>query len=246
MKFARFQVSTALGFVLTFLVTSLTGIAGGAPFTALQILFVNLVMDGPQAMSLGVNPASPDAMNRPPRPVREPILTRQRLIRILLASAVMAAGTVAVLALAPGPEPRPGHASVAGTMALATFVFFQAFNLLNVRHPTRTLFSRETLHHASPLIATLAVFILLLLIVESDGLHGFFTTTDLTAQQWLACLAVGSTILWSANSSKPCCAPAIAAREEDVAGKSPCSCNFVIRIEQCGLMPQMWALTVET
>lgn len=195
-KFARFQVSTALGFVLTFLVTSLTGIAGGAPFTALQILFVNLVMDGPPAMSLGVDPASPDAMNRPPRPAREPILTRQRLIRILLASAVMAAGTVAVLALAPGPEPRPGHASVAGTMALATFVFFQAFNLLNVRHPTRTLFSRETLHHANPLIATLAVVILLLLIVESDGLHGFFTTTDLTAQQWLACLAVGSTILW--------------------------------------------------
>ena len=109
-KFTRFQLSTALGFVLTFLVASITGIAGGAPFTALQILFVNLVMDGPPAMSLGVDPVSPDAMRRPPRPARERILTRPRLVRILLASAVMAAGTLAVLAYAPGPEPQLGRA----------------------------------------------------------------------------------------------------------------------------------------
>lgn len=195
-KFTRFQVSTALGFVLTFLITSLTGIAEGAPFTALQILFVNLVMDGPPAMSLGVDPVSPDAMSRPPRPAREPILTRERLIRILLTSAVMATGTAAILAWAPGPAPAVGQAGVAGTMALVTFVFFQAFNLLTVRHPTRSLFHRETLHNANPLIAALAVVSLLLLIVELDALHGFFTTTDLTFGQWLICLAVGSVILW--------------------------------------------------
>ena len=57
-NFTRFQVATAFGFVLTFLVASVTGVAGGAPFTAVQILFVNLVMDGPPAMSLGVNPVT--------------------------------------------------------------------------------------------------------------------------------------------------------------------------------------------
>ncbi|MFI7708040.1 cation-translocating P-type ATPase [Nonomuraea sp. NPDC049480] len=195
-KFTRFQLSTALGFVLTFLITSLTGLADGAPFTALQILFVNLIMDGPPAMSLGVDPVSPDAMSRPPRPAREAILTRERLIRILLTSAIMATGTTAVLAWAPGPAPAAGQAGVAGTMALVTFVFFQAFNLLTVRHPTRSLFHRETLHNAGPLLATLAVVALLLLIVEVDALHGFFTTTDLTSGQWLACLAVGSVVLW--------------------------------------------------
>ncbi|MEV1002311.1 cation-translocating P-type ATPase [Nonomuraea sp. NPDC050202] len=200
-KFTRFQVSTALGFVLTFLITSLTGLAGGAPFTALQILFVNLVMDGPPAMSLGVDPAGPDAMSRPPRPAREPILTRERLVRILLTSTIMATGTAAVLAWAPGPA-AAGQASVAGTMALVTFVFFQAFNLLTVRHPTRSLFHRETLLHPNPLVATLAVVVLLLLIVEVDALHGFFTTTDLGFGQWLACLAVGSAILWAGELVK--------------------------------------------
>jgi Ca2+-transporting ATPase len=194
-NFTRFQVSTALGFVLTFLVASVAGIAGGAPFTALQILFVNLVMDGPPAMSLGVDPVPPDAMTRPPRPPGRRILTRRRLARILLASTLMAAGTLSVLIWAPGPEPRLGAATVAGTMAFVTFVLFQAVNLMNVRHDTRSVFSHETLENRSAFAATGAVVLLLVLLVEMDALHGLFTTTDLTSGQWLACAAVASTIL---------------------------------------------------
>jgi P-type Ca2+ transporter type 2C len=201
-KFTRFQISTAFGFILTFLIASVTGIAGGAPFTALQILFVNLVMDGPPAMSLGVDPVSADAMSRPPRPTNERILTRHRLLRILLAGAVMAAGTLAVLQWAPGPEARLGEATTAGTMAFVTFVFFQVFNLLNVRHDTRSVFSRETLHNPSAFVATAAVVVLLALIVEMDVVHGFVTTTDLTSGQWLICAAVGSTILWAGEILK--------------------------------------------
>ncbi|MGH3508348.1 MAG: cation-translocating P-type ATPase [Nocardioidaceae bacterium] len=195
-KFTRFQVSTALGFVITFLVASLIGLAGGAPFTALQILFVNLVMDGPPAMSLGVDPVAPDAMNRPPRPLRERILTRQRLLRIVLTSSVMAAGTLAVLLWGPGPEPEAGETTTAATMAFVTFVFCQAFNLLNVRHETRSAFSRETLENRSAFVATAAVVVLLLLVVEVHALQELFDTTDLTIGQWLGAAAVGSSVLW--------------------------------------------------
>jgi Ca2+-transporting ATPase len=194
-NFTRFQIATAFGFVLTFLAASVTGIAGGAPFTALQILFVNLVMDGPPAMSIGVDPVSQDAMDRPPRPAGERILTRQRIGRILLSSAVMATGTLGVLVLAPGAEPRLGEASVAGTMAFATFVLFQAFNLLNVRHSTRSVVSQETLHNRSAFVATGAVVLLLVLIVELAALRDLFTTTDLTSGQWLICVLVGSSIV---------------------------------------------------
>ena len=40
------------------------------------------------------------------------------------------------------------------------------------------------------------MIVLLVLIVEMDILHGFFTTTDLTSGQWLACAAIGSAALW--------------------------------------------------
>lgn len=194
-NFTRFQVSTALGFVMTFLIASLTGIAGGAPFTALQILFVNLVMDGPPAMSIGVDPVSHDAMSRPPRPRDERILNRPRLLRILLGSTVMATGTLAMLIWAPGPAPKLGEATVVGTMAFVTFVLFQAFNLLNVRSDFRSVFSRETLENRSAFVATAAVVALLALLVQMDVLHGLFNTADLTSGQWLACTAVASTIL---------------------------------------------------
>ena len=108
----------------------------------------------------------------------------------------MATGTLLVLAYAPGPEPRLGEPTVAGTMAFVTFVFFQVFNLLNVRNDLRSVFSRETLENRSAFVAVGAVIVLLALLVEMDVLHGFMTTTDLTSGQWLACVAIGSAILW--------------------------------------------------
>ena len=123
-------------------------------------------------------------------------------MRILLASAVMAAGTLLVLANAPGPEPQLGVPTVAGTMAFVTFVFFQVFNLLNVRNDLRSVFSRETLDNPSAFVAVAAVIVLLVLLVEMDVLHGFFTTTDLTSGQWLTCVAIGSAILWAGELVK--------------------------------------------
>lgn len=90
-----------------------------------------------------------------------------------MGSAVMAGGTLAVLAWAPGPEARPGQATVAPTMAFVTFVFFQAFSLFIVRHPTRSVFTREALENPSAFIATGAVVVRLILIAQLNALHGF-------------------------------------------------------------------------
>jgi hypothetical protein len=103
---------------------------------------------------------------------------------------------------APGPEPQLGVRTVAGTMAFVTFVFFQAFNLLNVRNDRCSGFSRETLENRSAFVATVAVIVLLVFIVEMDVLHGFMTTTDLTSGQWLTCAAIGSAVLWVGELGK--------------------------------------------
>src|SRR5690606_30514667 len=94
-KFVRFQIATAWGFVIIFLVAGVVGIAGGAPFTALQILWVNIIMDGPPAMALGLDKPEEGVMRRPPRPSGERILGRRRIGRIMFSSLVMAVGTLA-------------------------------------------------------------------------------------------------------------------------------------------------------
>jgi hypothetical protein len=54
-SFVRFQLASNIGAILTTLGAQLLGLA--TPLTPIQILWVNLIMDGPPAMALGVDPA---------------------------------------------------------------------------------------------------------------------------------------------------------------------------------------------
>ncbi len=195
-KFVRFQLATTLGFAALFLLAGLLGIADGKPFTAIAILWVNIVMDGPPAMALGIDPSSPDVMQRRPRPMTERVIPRRRWFAIGLSAAVMAAGTLAVLAFAPGPEPSAGTATLAGTMAFNTFVLFQFFNLLNSRSEDRSVFRRSTLTNRW-LWASLALVITLQVAVTHVGpMQELFDTTSIAATDWAVCLAVASSLLW--------------------------------------------------
>jgi Ca2+-transporting ATPase len=202
-KFTRFQVSTAFGFVLTFLIASLTGIAGGAPFTALQVLWVN-IMDGPPAMALGLDQPEDGVMDRPPRPVRERILNRPRTVRIVLSALVMAGGTLAVLAYTPGTAPALGEPTQAGTLAFTTFVLFQVFNLLNVRSREASVVSRHTFTNRALWISVAGILGLQVAVVYLPVLQDFFETTTLSGQQWAVAVAVASSVLWVEEVRKAC------------------------------------------
>ena len=104
-KFLRFQVSTNAGAIFTLLLAPLLGLP--ALFTALQILLVNIIMDGPPAMALGLDPANPNLQDAPPRHPDERVLSWRRLAVIGFYGAIMAAGTLLMLAYgeATGGEP---------------------------------------------------------------------------------------------------------------------------------------------
>jgi P-type Ca2+ transporter type 2C len=110
---------------------------------------VNLIMDGPPAMALGVDPARPDTMTRPPRDLSAQILDRDRFLQLLLSGAVMAAGTLALFRW--GTVVRPDDdGAFAITLAFTAFVLFQFFNAVNARVETTTVFSPHTLRHVQP------------------------------------------------------------------------------------------------
>ncbi len=154
-------------------------------------------MDGPPALALGVDPTEPGAMSRPPRPAHERLLSRDRLRRILGLGIVMTAGTVAVLHYAPQWFPESaGDPLFATTLAFTTFVFFQVFNLLNVRSELGSVFSLQTLTNHSIWIALVVVVVLQVCVVQTAFLQGFFDTTALTSQQWALAVGVGSSVLW--------------------------------------------------
>ena len=201
-KFVRFQLSTTLGFAMLFLAASITGIAGGKPFAAIAVLWVNLIMDGPPAMALGLDSPDSDVMQRKPRPSDERILTRERWAAISFASVVMAVGTLAVLYWAPGTEAKAGVATVAGTMAFNTFVIFQFFNILNVRSDRNTVFRRETLGNKQLWSALAAVLALQVAVTHFGPMQRLFDATSISGAQWLVCIAVASSILWLEEARK--------------------------------------------
>jgi hypothetical protein len=63
-NFVRFQLSTNFGALLTIVGAPLLGLP--SPLKPIQVLWVAMIMDGPPAIALGLDPANSDVMSRPP------------------------------------------------------------------------------------------------------------------------------------------------------------------------------------
>jgi len=66
------------------------------PLNPMQILFINILMDGPPSQSLGVDPVDPAVMRRPPRKKNAPIITQRLLLRVLFSASIIVFGTLFV------------------------------------------------------------------------------------------------------------------------------------------------------
>jgi len=188
-KFVRFQLSTNIGAILTVLGAPFLGFA--TPFTAIQILWVNIIMDGPPAMTLGVEPARPGIMNDPPRAPGAAILSTQRLWRIFLYGATMAVGTLGVYAWAM----QGGDVQKAMTLAFTTFVLFQFFNIFNARAEHGSAFNAQFFSNGKLWLALAAVVALQVVVVHWTPAQAIFDTVDLSLHEWGVAFAVASTTL---------------------------------------------------
>ncbi|WP_329531005.1 HAD-IC family P-type ATPase [Streptomyces sp. NBC_01450] len=187
--FVRFQLSTNIGAILTLLATVLAGLP--APMSAVQLLWVNIIMDGPPAMALGIDPPRSNVMHRPPRPPGERILNARRLTAITRSGAVMAMGTVAVFATAR----HFTDTATVNTMSFTTFVLFQLFNALAARSEDGPVLGRHQLHNRTLWICLAAVLTLQVIVVQVPFAQGVFDTVPLSPVQWTICLATASTVL---------------------------------------------------
>jgi P-type Ca2+ transporter type 2C len=210
-KFLRYLLSSNMGEVLTmFLGVVLAGVIGlraesgiALPLLATQILWINLVTDGPPALALGLDPADRSVMDRPPRPQGSGVITRRMWGGIAFVGLIMAAGTLFVLdyALPGGLIEGSGDLSYARTMAFTTLMLFQLFNVLNARSDEQSAFQGLL---TNPWLwgAVLLSLILQLIVVYAPPLQPAFGTVALSFGDWLLCAAVASSVLWLREASK--------------------------------------------
>jgi Ca2+-transporting ATPase len=100
-NFVRYQVSTNVAAVALIIISTFV-FGWNLPLTATQILVINILMDGPPAVALGVEKKHGDVMSRPPRPVDEGLPNFSDIVLIFWLGAVMVTGTLLVFFLAGG------------------------------------------------------------------------------------------------------------------------------------------------
>ncbi|MGE5545823.1 MAG: cation-translocating P-type ATPase [Solirubrobacterales bacterium] len=188
-KFVRFQLSTNVGALVTVFAAPLLGLP--VPFHPIQILWVNIIMDGPPAMALAFDPPRAGMMTEPPRPRAQPILTAGRLCRLGGYGATMAVGTLGVFAWALATR----EVAEARSLAFTTFVLFQFFNVFNARVGAESAFNRAFFRNAHLWAAILAVVALQAVAVHWPPAQALFHTAPLSASDWALAAAVASSVL---------------------------------------------------
>ncbi len=180
-RFVKYQVSTNVGAILTIVGTSLLNLP--LPFNPAQLLWLNIVMDGPPAQMLGIEGAERDIMQRPPE--KGDILTKNILLQILFLGIVMAAGTIAVFywQISTGAP-----ATKAMSVAFTLFVVYQLLNAFNGRANSEK--SSKYLY-----LGIIISFLLQLLIIYVPQLQIIFRTTSIGLTDWIVIVIVASTIL---------------------------------------------------
>jgi P-type Ca2+ transporter type 2C len=178
-----------IGAILTVFFAPLAGLP--EPFTAVKILWVALIMDGPPAVSLALDAARPGIMHEAPRRRDEAVLPFARLGKIIAYGVTMMVGTVAVLSYGrhAGMEQR------AITLAFTTFVLFQVFNIFNARVEGGTAFNKHFFDNKMLWISLAAVVPLQAVAVHWPPAQSVVGTTDMTAKDWGIAIAVAASIL---------------------------------------------------
>lgn len=205
-KFLRYLLSSNMGEVLTIFLgvlgAGVIGLQEGGstlvlPLLATQILWINLLTDSWPAMAMGVDPHTDEVMSRPPRRPHESVIDARMWMGVVQIGLVMAVVTLLTIDLfLPGGLIQGTHdIETARTAGFTVLVLAQLFNCFNARSALTSAFHRP---FANPwLWAAVSVSALLqVVVVHVELFNRAFGTVPLTAEQWLICLAMASTVLW--------------------------------------------------
>jgi len=190
-RFVRFALGSNIARVLLLLAMPLLGLP--LPFSPLQVLYLNLVVDGLLGVGMALAPARPHD-GAASWPAATPAWLR-RLDLSLLGHAGLLFGIGLAIGLLAGLQTI--HELRWRTLILTGMVFAQAFRVLAMRpRPDAQLAPASPARAALPAAAAAVVVVHLLLLVV-PALHRWFDVVPLAPAELAALAAVGSLPLWA-------------------------------------------------
>jgi Ca2+-transporting ATPase len=183
-KFVYYLLSCNMGEIMIIFLAMLAGLP--LPLTAIQLLVLNLITDGAPALALGLEKGEPDIMDRPPRPMEEPVVNRQMVWGIAVQTIAITVATM--IAFIIGLRRFPDNLAAAQTMAFATLSISELFRAYTSRSERYSLFAIGALSNKYMQWAVLASLIILLSIIYVPFLDPIFDTVSLGLNEWLVML----------------------------------------------------------
>lgn len=187
----HYLLSCNIGEIIAIFFAILIGI--GSPLTPIQILWLNLITDGPPALALGLEKAYVGVMSRPPRNPREGIFAHGLATKISWQGLIIGVASFGAYstALFTGRTLEQAH-----TMAFLTMSFSQLFHSFNVRSE-RSLLKIGLLSNPQLIYAFIVSAALQLIVVLAPPLMSVFDTAHLILLDWaiLMCLSFAPVLI---------------------------------------------------
>ena len=195
LKYIRFMLVALVTYVVTFLLASLLNIAGGQPFSAVQILWINFVITAPVGIALGLDKETPGLMLRRPRPRSASIMSPTVIATVGLAGAFM---SLAIDALIVFGKDHYDKVEIGSTMGLVAFSLMLVVAAFESRDETGSILRLETFDNRTVNITAVVEIVLAILIARGTFLPPLLGTSTLTGEQWLIAgsAAVVLFVLW--------------------------------------------------
>jgi len=191
-KFIQFQLTVNVAALVINVVAAVS--SGDVPLNAVELLWVNLIMDTLGALALATEPPTDNLMKRNPVGRREPLVTnimwRNLFVQALYQVAILLIFDFAgVRILRLQNESRSDAEKITNTFIFNTFVFCQIFNEFNARKPEeKNVFKGVTKNHLfMGIIGITTVFQILII----QFLGKFFKIVRLDWRLWLVSVAIG-------------------------------------------------------
>ncbi|NXW45294.1 AT2C2 ATPase, partial [Nyctiprogne leucopyga] len=205
-NFVRFQLSTSISALS--LITLSTVLNLPNPLNAMQILWINIIMDGPPAQSLGVEPVDRDTIKQPPRCITDSILSKSLILKIFMSAIIIISGTLFVFWK---ENPKSGITPRTTTMTFTCFVFFDLFNALTCRSQTKLILEIGFFRNRMFLYSVLGSFLGQLAVIYVPPLQKIFQTENLGVLDLLFLTGLASSVFIVSEfvklCEKHCCRP---------------------------------------
>jgi cation-transporting ATPase F len=184
-KFITWTLPTNIGEGLVILAAIMLGAA--LPILPTQILWINMTTAVALGLMLAFEPTEAGIMTRPPRDPDQPLLTRALMLRILLVSTLLVAGS---WWLFEWEQANGASLAEARTAALNLFVVVEAFYLFSCRSLTRSAWRIGVFSNRWIIVGVTVQAIGQLALTYLPAMNTLFGTAPIGGDVWLRILAI--------------------------------------------------------